>query len=76
LPKNSVRSDTPIWYELVAELGDPRPYQPTQIDEIVVDPNPCVTQGAWDSAIKSINTGARDAARAFDKIYRSERATP
>lgn len=52
MPKTKVLplppEDVPIWDALVAELGDPRPYEPSTIGEVVVTDEPCVDEGGFD----------------------------
>ena len=54
MPKRTVLErppdDVPIWNELVTELNDPRPYEPSTIDAIVVSDEPCVDDGGFDDA--------------------------
>lgn len=55
MPKTKIRWDVPIWDALVAELGDPRPYEPTVIGAVVVSDEPCVDEAAFDDGVTDLN---------------------
>jgi hypothetical protein len=52
MPKTKLDSlppdDVPVWDTLVAELGDPRPYEPTEIGTITITDEPCVDDAGFD----------------------------
>jgi hypothetical protein len=52
MPKRTIAErppdDVPVWDELVTELSDPRPYEPSTIDVIIVTDEPCVDDGGFD----------------------------
>jgi hypothetical protein len=58
MPKTKIPpppSDVPIWDELVAELGDPLPYEPTEIGTITVTDEPCVDDAGFDDAFTDLD---------------------
>jgi hypothetical protein len=63
MPKTRVAvrpDDVPIWDALVAELGDPRPYEPTAIGTVVVTGEPCVDDGGFDDAYSVLDDVVED----------------
>lgn len=88
MPKTKVAprppDDVPIWDELVAELGDPRPYEPITIPSSYVvpddafDPERLDYEAEWleldrevDDATSDLDDVERDAYIALDVIYTS-----
>lgn len=67
MPKTKVlplpSDDVPIWDALVAELGDPRPYEPTVAEFTVVEqPNePLVDDAGFDDALTALDDDVADA---------------
>lgn len=47
--------DVPIWDALVAELGDPRPYEPTEVGVVTVTDEPCVDDAGFDDALTDLD---------------------
>lgn len=86
MPKVKVRSitvpeDLPIWDELVATLGDPRPYEPTVITASYVVPDDAFTaetleyEAAYaevdrevDDLMSDLDDVARDAQEVLDAV--------
>jgi hypothetical protein len=57
-----VVDDLPIWDALVAELGDPRPYEPTVVEfaAVAATDEPCVDDAAFDDALSDLDLAVED----------------
>jgi hypothetical protein len=69
MPKTKVRpttDDLPFWDALVAELGDPRPYEPTVIDVVTQPDDSLVDDVGFDDAFSALDDDVRDATIALD----------
>lgn len=80
VPRPTPVDDVPIWDELLTELGDPRPYEPTAIGTVVVTDEPCVDHDAFDDLVTNLNDEVErfwhvadeltfEANAAFDEVY-------
>lgn len=59
--------DVPIWDALVAELSDPRPYEPTAFSEShVPDADPWVDPDYFDDLVYEVTTQGEEAMEAVD----------
>jgi hypothetical protein len=61
----------PIWDELVAELGDPRPYTPTEIGEVTVTDESFIPPVGWT---RGFDAQASDDLAALDRLEDEARA--
>lgn len=72
MPKTKVTprlpEDVPIWDELVAELGDPRPYEPTEVGTVTVTDESCVDDAGFDDQYTMLDDAARDIHALLDEI--------
>lgn len=63
----TVDEDAPIWDEVLAELGDPRPYDPPEFLESYREPDdPWVDPDYFDDLVYELHVQAEDAASALD----------
>lgn len=62
------REDVPIWDELVAERGDPRPYDPTVVEftPVTQPAEPLVDDAGFDDASSALDDDVRDLVVEFD----------
>lgn len=67
MPKTKVSWDTPIWNDVVAELGDARPYEPTEFtSSYVPDDEPFVDPDYFDELLYELSVAGEDAMNAVD----------
>jgi hypothetical protein len=72
MPKTKIAprppDDVPLWDALVAELGDPRPYEPTVTEfiTVMVTDESCVDDAGFDDALSDLDDAVTDVARALD----------
>lgn len=67
MPKSKVVWDTPIWDEVVAELGDARPYEATEISSSYVpDPEPFVDPDYFDELVYELAREVEETLEAVD----------
>lgn len=82
MPKKLLLDNLPTWNALVAELSDPRPYEPLTIPASYAIPNDAFVdvrlafEAAWseldrdvDDALSDLDDVDRDATAAFDALY-------
>lgn len=67
MPKSKVVWDVPLWDGVVAELGDPRPYVPTEFTpSFVPDDEPFIDPDYFDDLLYELVTEAEDGMSAVD----------
>lgn len=67
MPKTKVTDDVPFWDSLVAELGDPRPYEPGEISASYAPTDePFIDLDYFDDLLYEIATQAEEAMTSVD----------
>ena len=76
VPRSRPPEDLPIWDELVVELGDPRPYEPTVIPPSYVVPDAPLADELADVAdwLVEVDGDATDALSVVDDVALKARA--
>lgn len=69
MPKSKITYDVPIWDELVAEFGDPRPYVETMISESYREPDdPWIDPEYFDHLLYEVAIVGEEAMQEVDAI--------